>query len=70
MTDRAVIRCECRKIIFDGEAVRARAVRLVDEFGEPLEQGLALCRCKRWVSVPVAPTFFSRSDRAKKRANG
>lgn len=41
-----VVTCDCGYRIFDGEVVRARVVK-------PAE-GLAKCRCKRWVRVPVA----------------
>lgn len=39
------VHCDCGHTIFDGEAIRARCVK-------PAE-GLALCRCKRWIDVPV-----------------
>lgn len=49
-----IIRCPaCRKILFDGQVIKARAVRLADPAGVPLPQGEALCRCKRWVPMPV-----------------
>jgi|GEM_PF-4709057 len=35
--------CQCGFVIFDGEVIRSRAVKP--------KQGLALCRCKRWVEV-------------------
>lgn len=41
------VRCECGFLIFDGEAIRARVVLPT--------KGLAKCRCKRWVEVPVSP---------------
>lgn len=37
--------CECGHTIWDGEAIRSRCVK-------PAE-GVALCRCKRWVAVPI-----------------
>jgi len=37
--------CQCGFVIFDGEVIRSRAVKP--------KQGLALCRCKRWVQVPI-----------------
>lgn len=42
------VRCSCGFLIFDGEVLRSR-VLLPD-------QGLAKCRCKRWVPVPVGLT--------------
>lgn len=38
--------CVCGHEIWDGEAIRSRCV--IPASGE------ALCRCKRWVGVPVA----------------
>lgn len=55
MTSRAdQVRCECRRIMFDGQVVKARVLKLVDDAGRPLPQAVALCKCKRWVQVPVA----------------
>lgn len=45
---RASVRCDCRHEIFDGIVVRARCVRLLPRGGAE-----ALCRCKRWVAVPL-----------------
>ena len=45
---RPPVRCTCGHLVFDGLAVKARVV-LLDPAG-----GKAKCRCKRWVSVPVA----------------
>lgn len=36
---------DCSRKIFDGQVIRARAVNVVD--------GTALCRCKKWVDVPI-----------------
>lgn len=48
------VRCACRKVIYDGEVIKSRAVKLVDVCGTPLAQAKALCgRCKRWVAVPA-----------------
>jgi len=41
------VTCACGHVIFDGEAIRSRCVK-------PAE-GVALCRCKRWIAVPVQP---------------
>lgn len=45
--DQGRVVCVCGHVIFDGEAIRSRCVK-------PAE-GLALCRCKRWVEVPIRP---------------
>lgn len=37
--------CTCGRVVFDGEAIKARCVKPA--------AGIALCRCKRWVPVPV-----------------
>lgn len=37
--------CKCGHKIYDGDVVRSRCVKL--------HEGLALCRCKEWVWVPV-----------------
>lgn len=42
--DQRVI-CECGRVVYDGEVVRSRCVHP--------ESGTALCRCKRWVAVPI-----------------
>lgn len=39
------VTCTCGYRLFDGEVIRSRVVK-------PSE-GLAKCRCKRWVRVPV-----------------
>ena len=39
------VRCECGFLIWDGVALRARVVLPA--------RGIAKCRCKRWVSVPI-----------------
>jgi len=39
------VRCKCGNKIFDGEAITSRCVK-------PAE-GIALCKCKRWVPVPI-----------------
>ena len=39
------VSCKCGHRIFDGQVVRSRCVK-------PAE-GIALCRCKEWVKVPV-----------------
>lgn len=36
---------DCHRKIFDGQVIRARAVNVID--------GTALCRCKKWVKVPI-----------------
>lgn len=41
----APVRCACGHPIWDGAVIRSRCVK-------PRE-GLALCRCKRWVRVPI-----------------
>ena len=41
----ASVTCECGHVVFDGEAIRARCVKPA--------KGIALCRCKRWVGVPI-----------------
>lgn len=40
------VTCVCGHKIYDGEVVRSRCVKL--------HEGQALCRCKKWVGVPVA----------------
>ena len=39
------VRCECGFLVFDGQALRSRVVLP--------GKGVAKCRCKRWVEVPV-----------------
>lgn len=46
---RASVRCLCGKVIFDGLVVKGRVVRI-----PPRGKAEALCRCKRWVMVPLA----------------
>lgn len=48
VAERAEVRCECGRTIFDGVAVRARVVRALPRGGAQ-----AKCRCKRWVAVPL-----------------
>jgi len=45
---RPEVRCDCGHHIFDGIVVRSRCVRLLPRGGAE-----ALCRCKRWVKVPM-----------------
>ena len=45
---RPAVRCTCGLVIIDGQALKSR-VLLLDG-----DRGRAKCRCKRWVSVPVA----------------
>ena len=46
---RPMVKCQCGHTLFDGIVVKARVVRLLPRGG-----GEALCRCKRWVVVPVS----------------
>jgi len=39
---------DCHRKIFDGKVIRARAVNVAE--------GTALCRCKKWVKVPISLT--------------
>ena len=39
------VTCTCGHKIFDGEVVRSRCVKVLES--------KALCRCKKWVGVPV-----------------
>lgn len=39
------VTCTCGHKIFDGEVIRSRCVKV--------HESMALCRCKKWVSVPV-----------------
>lgn len=43
----AHVQCKCGHVIFDGEVIRSRCVKVLE--------AKALCRCKRWVAVPVQP---------------
>lgn len=45
---RPAVRCGCGHVIFDGEVIRARAVKVLARGAE------AKCRCKEWVAVPVS----------------
>ncbi len=45
------MRCDCGHRIFYGELIRSRCAKPAD--------GLALCRCKRWVEVPVTAIYSS-----------
>lgn len=45
---RETVRCVCGHNLFDGIVVRSRIVRLLPRGGAD-----ALCRCKRWVPVPL-----------------
>lgn len=45
---RMSVQCVCGHRLFDGIVVRARVVRLLPRGGAE-----ALCRCKRWQTVPV-----------------
>lgn len=44
---RPAVVCYCGHTVFDGEAIKARVVRVLPTGAE------AKCKCKRWVSVPV-----------------
>jgi len=44
---RSEVRCQCGFVLFDGDVVRARVIRLLSRGAE------AKCRCKRWVAVPL-----------------
>lgn len=37
--------CTCGYVLYDGEVIRTRVIKLHEQ--------TALCRCKRWVGVPV-----------------
>ncbi|WP_422134940.1 hypothetical protein [Endozoicomonas sp. ALD040] len=43
--DVETVTCTCGHKIFDGEVIRSRCVKVFES--------KALCRCKKWVSVPV-----------------
>ena len=45
---RPPVSCECGFLVFDGQVLRARVIRLKAQGAE------AKCRCKRWVAVPVS----------------
>lgn len=49
LAPRMSVQCVCGHRLFDGTVVRARVVRLLPRGG-----GEALCRCKRWQTVPVS----------------
>lgn len=46
---REQVRCVCSHLIFDGLVVKSRVVRLLPRGGAE-----ALCRCKRWLAVPLS----------------
>lgn len=48
MGPRPAVRCQCGHTLFDGVVVKSRVVRLF-----PLGGAEALCRCKRWITVPL-----------------
>jgi hypothetical protein len=41
----SAVTCECGHRIYDGVVIRSRCI-------DP-RKGTALCRCKRWVRVPI-----------------
>lgn len=41
------VKCECGHVLYDGEAIKSRCVKP----GKDLSY--ALCKCKRWVNVPI-----------------
>ena len=41
------VKCECGRIVFDGEAIKSRCVK------PGLTVSYALCKCKQWVKVPI-----------------
>lgn len=45
---RLAVQCACGHRLFDGIVVRSRVVRLLPRGGAE-----ALCRCKRWQTVPL-----------------
>lgn len=48
-TERAEIRCTCGHLIFNGEVLKCRILRLKDGGAE------AKCnKCKQWVDVPLS----------------
>lgn len=48
MGPRKQIRCVCGHFLFDGIVVRSRVIRV-----QPRGEVEALCRCKRWQTVPL-----------------
>jgi len=46
---RQTVKCDCGHFVFDGIVVKSRVVRLLPRGGAE-----ALCRCKRWVLVPLS----------------
>lgn len=52
---RPPVKCTCRATVFDGCVIKSRVVRLLPQGGAE-----ALCRCKRWVQVPV--TYASSGE--------
>lgn len=47
-SSRARVRCICGHDLFDGIVIKSRVVRVLPRGGAE-----ALCRCKRWLPVPV-----------------
>jgi hypothetical protein len=47
------VKCACGHKVFDGIVIKSRVLRLLPHGGAE-----ALCRCKRWIMVPV--TYASR----------
>ena len=41
------VRCECGHVIFDGDVIKSRCVKV------GINDSQALCRCKRWKTIPV-----------------
>jgi len=46
-TPYAQVKCECGHVVYDGEAIKSRCVK------PGKVTSVALCKCKRWVSVPI-----------------
>jgi len=47
-TERPCVKCpKCHKIIFDGDVIKSRIVKVLPTGAE------AKCSCKSWVSVPL-----------------
>ena len=44
---RPVVKCICQHKIFDGLVIKSRVIRVLPDGAE------ALCRCKKWVKVPL-----------------
>jgi len=45
-TEIPIVICHvCKRTIFDGTVIRARAVNVINS--------TALCRCKEWITVPI-----------------